>query len=346
MSDFIRFSREMGFQSVVVSKSLKNAVALPYYARLLTSWKHADILLTVYPYFCYPTFRSNPLRAIDERLIRYLHASTNRIGSILYVVDLPIEQILSVQMQASVDKKAHQIEREVFQSFDILCVYNSQMKRFIIDRYDVSHDKFVEFEILDHGTAVVPPSEKTIGRSMRKIAYTGNWTKQYVGEWVRNLPKAENITYEFTGMNWGWISDLGRSDVVNKGFMSDEGLLCYISVNADFGIIEMPLVRKEYSNYGSTSKFGTYVAAGLPILVSSDCTYIASLVRKYGIGLLFNSLSEIPALIQNLSASEYGDMRRHCLELGQKLRTGYFFKQAVTTSLHKLSLLQPDLPRS
>lgn len=328
----------MGFQPVVLSKSLKNAAALPYYARLLMSWKRADMFLTIYPYFCYPTFGSNPLRRIDERLMRYLHTSANGVGSVLYVVDLPIEQILAVQRQALVDKKAYQIERQVFRSFDILCVFNEQMKKFINERYDISKDKFVEFGVLDH-SATFAPLETDPHTGRWRIAYAGDWDRIRVGDWAKELPQTSTICYEFMGKNWGCVFALGRADIVYRGSINDDdSLLRYISANADFGIIEMPPLTKRYSNYGSTSKFGAYVAAGVPILVSSGCTYIASLVTKYGIGLVFNSLSDIPLLTQDLSASLYADMRKHCLELGRKLRTGYFFKRAIAESLHKLGL--------
>jgi len=86
------------------------------------------------------------------------------------------------------------------------------------------------------------------------------------------------------------------------------------------------------------SKFGTYLVSGIPILAPSDYTYMTSLVKKYKVGFVFNSLEQIPTLLTQLSQAQYEEMRARCTELGQKLMNGYFFKRAVNASLRKLGI--------
>lgn len=339
LSGCITFSCEIGFHTVVASKSLKHALALPYYARLLRSWQLADVFLAVYPYFCRPDFKGNPLRILDKWLIKFLHQLNSKVHSILYVVDLPLEQLLAVQMEHLVDRRSRRVEADIFHGFDILCVFNTFTKRAIMDQYDVPEDNFVEFEILDHIARDVPRAKKALDRSRWEVVYSGNWHRSYVRDWVKDLPQTDNIHYEFTGQDWDWITRLNRKDLLPVGFFpDDERLLEYLSAKVGFGVVYYPDRRKGYANYTSTSKFGTYLVAGLPVLVQSDCAYMTSLVRKYGVGLAFDSLEEIPSLLAGLSQTQYEEMRERCTELGQKLRNGYFFKRAVDASFHKLGI--------
>jgi hypothetical protein len=340
ISGCMTFSSQIGFQIIAKSKSIKNTAALPYYVSLIRSWRNADVLLAMYPYFCYPAFKSNPFRRLDDWVLRLLHRIGDHVRSILYVVDLPLEQLRSVQRSELIDKKASRVESLVFDSFDVLCVFNEFMKNSIIKRYSLPSSRFVQFQFLDRISSCLPPARREFDRDNCTIVYTGSWDRFYVGDWVKDLPRSESVSYELFGRNWDWVTSIGRSDISPLGCYSDDDLLDHISTRANFGIIHMPSSRIEYAKNGTTSKLGTYLVAGLPILVGSDCTYIASLVKQYRIGCVFDSLSEIPSLVRDLSQSDYSEIRSNCLELGQKLKQGYFFKKAVIASLDKLGALQ------
>ncbi|MFQ5885467.1 MAG: hypothetical protein ACE5IO_10260, partial [Thermoplasmata archaeon] len=231
------------------------------------------------------------------------------------------------------------VEEILMKSFDVLCVFNEQMKKAIIGRYDISDKKFVEFEILDYGVVFSPSKGKECETSRWTIVYAGGLDKKYLGEWVKDLPRSEAMRYEFIGTNGDWLSEINRGDFIYRGFMNPENLLNHISRNAHFGIIGMASdAWREYCNYGTTSKFSAYLSAGLPLVVSSEYVYISSLVKKYGIGLLFDSLNDISARVQDLSASDYERMRNRCLRLGERIRTGRFFKRAVSRAMNRLGM--------
>ena len=107
----------------------------------------------------------------------------------------------------------------------------------------------------------------------------------------------------------------------------------YLSANAEFGIVRASDGLKDYYEYTSTSKFSGYLSAGLPVFVTSDYVYLASLVRKYGCGIVLDSLDEIPNAIKSLSQRKYDEIRLRCLNLGEKIRKGYFFKTAIQAAI-------------
>lgn len=100
-------------------------------------------------------------------------------------------------------------------------------------------------------------------------------------------------------------------------------------------------------SYGTctSSKFFTYLAAGLPIIVSEEYSYLASLVRKYEIGIVINqreifSLSEIikkydyeKLKINVKRAMEDFSMKKHIDRLIQ------FYEQAVVAKTHSHKLM-------
>ncbi len=91
-----------------------------------------------------------------------------------------------------------------------------------------------------------------------------------------------------------------------------------------------------YHNYGSTSKFSAYMAAGVPVFVTDRYSYICGLVEKYQVGFRFSSHEEVANTASRMSNAEYQSLRRNALALGKKVREGYFFKTALAEAMAKL----------
>lgn len=333
LTDAIKFSEQAGFRSILFGSSPKE---LPiHYLKLISSWLSADVFVTIYPWFCRNgVSNDNPFRGWDDFLFRLLNRLKRKNKTILFIYDLPIEQGLLRQAQLY-DSKSYELECQILRCFDILCVFNRNMREVIRDRYNLANEKFVEFECTDYG--IRPKGERRSAHEGRgNLFYIGNGDKYYAGEWMIRLRQVDYVRYEFLGSNWERISDLKRDDFTSRFLTTQQEVCDYMHANADFGIITYADKQNSYSNYGCPSKFGAYVTAGVPILVSTDCAYITSLVEKYGIGLSFDSFQQIPELIKALSDSEYERMRESCQRLAEKLYTGYFFKRALAESLRKL----------
>jgi len=327
--DGIKFSSELGFKKVLLGKRANIPInPIFYYLKMIGWWKKADIILTIYPNICIPIIKDNYFRAWDSKLIKRLNKSK---FSMLYVKDLPIEQRNAFGNNK--DKKAFESEKRILKSFDILLVFNKKMKDNIKTNYDIEDEKFIEFEILDYGIDFTPNFKKEINESF-KIAFPGAISKNQ-SQWIKNLPDSKNIIFEFYGKNGQWISKLNQNNIKYKGVFSPDKLPKYISENSHFGLINYKSKVYKYLEYGSTSKFSAFMVAALPVLCPSKITYLSELIDKYQVGLTFDSLEEIPALINSLTNSKYEILRNNCIKLGEKIKDGFFFKNAVNNALNK-----------
>jgi len=337
--DYVEFSRDLGFEPII-----STTLRIKYF-RLICTMLSADVFLAAYPILFGPYFVSPRARIVtnlNKLFWSTLLKANRKVRSILFVYDLPLDQWIFQGIKPSND--AYRFESSFLSSFDILCVFNNAMKKVISQRYKIPNNRFVEFELLDCRARFTPPVTKKIDRNNWRIIYSGNADQQYVGRWLASISPAKNLTYEVLGPYGDWISSLGRPDVEYHGFIVDKISELtsrhheYLSSRADFGIIKYTDQMKMYCRYSSTSKFSSYVSAGLPVLVPDDYQYITRLVRKYDVGLTFSSLDEVPEILRGLTTAKYQQMRNNCLCLSEKLSNGYFFKRALKLSLKKLAL--------
>jgi hypothetical protein len=330
------FAEDLGFETRIMGKSRSDGWLAKYYVELASSFLKADVFLALYPPFC-PPLVSNLLRLPDWALVKILRRLRKHRGTILYITDLPIDQALSFGRVRNFDSLSYRIEKGIFESFDVLCVFNQSMIRVIHGRYGIPKEKFVEYEILEHRPVYTPPAERDFRTNEWIVAYAGSYDF-HVGDWAKDLLISPRVRYAFTGRNWDWLVHLDRPDILVKGLLGGLELLRYLGGHAHFGLIQTSDSRRtEYYNLGSTSRFGTYIASGLPILVSSSFEYVRSLVLKYGVGLSYDRLEEIPNILEKLSESDYRKMRDHSLRLAQDTRNGRFFKNAVSMSIRKMT---------
>jgi hypothetical protein len=335
LADAIKFSGDVGFQSVVYRLSLKDIPG--YYLKLISSWIFADVLVAVYPsFYRFAVSNDHPLRAWDDFLFRILNTLKPKNKRILFLYDLPIEQGFGESRGQFYDSKSYELESRILRSFDILCVFNRNMREIVRDRYNLAEEKFVELELPDYGIKPKRKRHRIAHNRGWNVFYIGNGDRHYDGEWMSRLKKVDYVRYEFLGLNWDWIEHLGRDDFTRHGLYTQQELCDYMHANADFGIIAYADRMSDYCKYACPSKFGAYVTAGVPILVKANCQYVASLVKRYGIGLPFHSVDQIPALTKALSESRYEKMRDACQCLSEKLSNGYYFKRALAESLQVL----------
>jgi hypothetical protein len=337
MMDGIMFSKDMGFE--VVGSSTRSSPM--YFVRMLSSWRRSKVFLTMYPYVCPPLRSAYRLRSLGARMIAFSRRRSKNSKSLLYVVDLPIDQLSSRALDVgALDEKAEDIERLVMNQFDMVCVFNDQMKNAVVERCHIPDERFVLFEVLDYGSKIVPPEQKGLPDTRKVVSAGSSASRDTVGAWVQQLPSRPNVQWELFGRDGEWTHELGRKDIVPKGFVSQDELARYIGESGHFGIIDANADPRsdKYHNYGSTSKFSAYMAAGVPIFVTDRYAYICELVNKYHVGFQFKTQEEVADIASRMTNAEYQSLRRNALELGKKVREGYFFKTAVAEAMRKLGV--------
>lgn len=332
--DMARFSSEISFEPTSLGQRNRVFEVLRYYLTMIMAWYKADVVLTIYPYICMNLKRNYLFRKLESLLINRLN---RRARSILYIVDLPIERsIIGGAPSNEQYKRACEIERHIFDSFDVLLVFNENMKRKIRDKYGFSDDKFVLFEILDYGTDIVPEENFNLRKPLRAAFLTSELNQRRFS-WINEIPFSENLTYSFFGINGEWINSLNRKDIRYEGVIPPAKVPAVLG-KFHFGIIYYNSAFENYLKYGSTSKFSAYMAANLPVLCPSKLSYLSSITHKYGVGLCYDSLSDIPKCLENIDERLYSKIKGNCAKMGEKVRQGYFIKKALNLALQRIGI--------
>lgn len=157
------------------------------------------------------------------------------------------------------------------------------------------------------------------------ICFAGNLKK---ADFLVKLPR--NLSVDVFGPNF---NEKLKNKVNYKGVYSPEELPKYLT--EDFGLIwdgnsidECNGLFGNYLRYNCPHKASLYLSSGLPIIVWKKAA-IAEYVEKYGLGYTINSLSEIPAIIAEMTEDDYRLIKRNVLNVAQKLRSGEHIISAI-----------------
>ena len=88
----------------------------------------------------------------------------------------------------------------------------------------------------------------------------------------------------------------------------------------------------EYLKYNDPHKTSLYIASGIPVIVWQQAA-IADFIIKNKIGITVESLHDVEKAINSISQQDYDLMRRNAKSLGNKLRSGYFTKKALSKAI-------------
>lgn len=88
----------------------------------------------------------------------------------------------------------------------------------------------------------------------------------------------------------------------------------------------------QYLRYNAPYKLSSYIASGIPVIIW-DKMATADFVRKNGIGVSINSLSDLERRLTAISKEEYREMRNNVAMVGERIRKGYYYRKAVESSV-------------
>ena len=331
VNDVARYCLDMGFTRLIINKCYRLKYLKGFFKFLISALNH-DFLIIPYPLF-YRPLASSLLADIEVMTLMLLGRLTKYI---LYVYDLPLDQALLNGFHHLISTKALNREREVFsRAYKILC-FNEVMKRVLMKRYGISENKFLEFKLLDYGhdirLAINLSKYNNIDR-LRIIYATSNYSVPIVRSAVLNficqVPSSEKFTLIFVGFNGEYINSYGKPNVTYLGgFRGNE----YIKVLSE-SHLGLMLKISAYNEYGTTSKFSSYMLAGLPVLVPRNYIYLSRIVSEFNVGIIYDRPSDIPDAIKSYSSNDFKRMSTNAYRLGLKLCRGLYFKKTILDAL-------------
>lgn len=87
-------------------------------------------------------------------------------------------------------------------------------------------------------------------------------------------------------------------------------------------------VYGEYLKINNPHKTSLYLASGIPVIIWEKAA-LADIVKKYNCGITVNSLYEINEKLSAMTDEDYEKMKKNTEKMGQKLRDGFFLKNAI-----------------
>lgn len=208
-----------------------------------------------------------------------------------------------------------------FNSVDGLIVHNQAMADWLSD-----HGVTVpmsQLQLFDY----VNPQPLITDATSSNICFAGNLRK---AQFLNAVP-FKQLQVDVFGD--GLI--LTNSQLIDRGSKSPDELPKYLTDR--FGLIwdgnsadTCSGEYGEYLKYNSPHKASLYLSSGLPVIVWSQSA-LAPVVKSLGVGFAVDSLAEIEPMLNELSDSEYLDMKHAALDTAKKLRSGQMIQSAVSS---------------
>ena len=215
--------------------------------------------------------------------------------------------------------------------FSKLICHNDSMKNELL-KMNIEDSSIITLGVFDYLTK----SFNGIRRFSKDmpIVIAGNLNPQKVGY----LSELKNLNIDFNLYGVGF-KDENTPNVSYKGAYKPEDLLTH--VQGSFGLVwdgdSLESCTGGYGNYlryNNPHKASMYIAVGLPLIVWKESA-LSDFVKKENIGICISSLLELENEIDNVSLSDYAEMKKKCEKLSKEVIKGHFMINALSKCIEK-----------
>lgn len=273
------------------------------WGKLFFKLHHGDLLMLQYPW--YPV-KTAPIARYALHMLQWKGAKTAA-----YIHDLPSLRELNSQTFRWSDQ-------ELLKGFDRLIVQHARMGEYL--RGQGMTGKVITAPLqpwLADGS--IP--ERTLTLS---VCFAGNLTRKR-NQFLHDIPKSK-IQWHLYGE--GWKGKAGRTDLLYHGSGMD-------AMEGSLGLCwEGPDLRRcrgaagAYMMLTAPRELSCYLAQGMPVIVWK-WSAMADYVREHSLGLVIDSLTELPAVLEALTEADYARMAAAARDAGERLRRGDFTREAL-----------------
>lgn len=198
---------------------------------------------------------------------------------------------------------------------------------------------------------VVAPSQKMIdvlrdhGLTVEKTIIQGMWdhptdTHQAEAEFKKEIHFPGNPERFSFVKFWDYSIPLNLytwqqlelpNNVKHMGYKADQELLMDLS-HGGFGLVWMDDHDKEYQTMYCPYKLGTFLAAGIPVIVQRGIAN-QEIIEENGLGFVVDSVEEAVNRIESMSEEEYKRLVEQVRSFNPLLRQGYFSRRLLTEAV-------------
>lgn len=262
---------------------------------------------------------------LETVILQYPVISRYALSSFLQEIDKnPVEKFViwihDIQTLQSENKADIQKEIAIFEKADKLIVHNAKMKQWLVENGCTR--PMIELEIFDYDN---PQKFHEDTEYNKTICFAGNLFKS---EFLKKLQF--NGSLDVYGPN---MFEKVPECIQYKGQYSPEELPDKLVQN--FGLIwDGPSVEScmgmfgRYLLYNNPHKTSLYISSGIPIIIWEKAA-MANFVVDNGLGVKISSLTELDDTLEQITPKQYAEMRKNTVDMGRKLRSGFFTKKVV-----------------
>lgn len=219
---------------------------------------------------------------------------------------------------------------DLYKRADILMVPNHNTAR-KLEELGVTGKKFIYYEVFDNPTDMgfdgLPDFHPTVNfaGSAKKFSFVKDWN-------------SSDVPLEL----FGPVSVENNGNVHYHGMVPANFIAHRLHEAGGFGLMwEASPTWYEYMKINSSFKFGTYLTAGLPVIVHRGVGQ-TEMVEKYDLGYAVDSLDEAVAKIKATTPEQYQQMAEQVEKMAQLTRNGYFIRRALVEAKYQAMLMALD----
>jgi len=224
-----------------------------------------------------------------------------------------------------------QNEKRLMEMADAVILHNAVMVE-AVAACGVSCEKLVALECFDY---LANGPEAIVRKNAAVINVAGNLSVARSG-WMRGVGALKGLHWKMFGTSFD-PRTYGEGDFVYGGSVSPEALPSELSDG--YGLVwysdsSESISGKivDYIRIINPHKLSLYLRAGLPVIVWREAA-VASFVESRGVGLVVDSLSEIPARVAAVDDRMYDAMAAAARRVGAELARGEFTRRAVEAAV-------------
>ncbi|MBD5068678.1 MAG: sugar transferase [Lactobacillus sp.] len=197
--------------------------------------------------------------------------------------------------------------------YDFLCEHGLTVKKYLVQHlWDQPVDPLTLYD---------SPTQKVLNFAGDPQKFT------FVNDWNYDLP-----LHLFAKD----APDPKPANLIHEGWKNSQELLTQLSKNGGFGLVwNDGGYTFEYTSKYIAFKLGTYLAAGLPVIVPKGISN-EELILKNNLGFVVETIDEAIQKIAEQSPTDYAQMKADTKKFAKLLQNGYFTRRSLTDAIYQV----------
>ncbi|PGR03776.1 sugar transferase [Priestia megaterium] len=277
----------------------------------LKKTKPKDMIIISYPLFFRKVYTDYLIKVIKNK----------KLSSVLLIHDIE-------SLRQNFNKKQIDEEIQLINNFDILISHNQSMTNWLIEKGVTSH--IIDLQLFDYYNTT-PIKESLLKDS--GVIFAGNLGKSKFLSKISEMKNKINLYGPNPQENYSKNTNYLGSFSPNQLPLFMEG---------SYGLIwdgdsseECRGISGNYLKYNNPHKTSLYLSCGIPVVIWRKAA-LAPFIQRNNLGLCVDSLKEMDQLLSSITDEEYRNMKLNAVEIANKVRTGFFIKEAIKKAEHIL----------